>query len=65
MLRPKDATIAEKMASACEAGCANNNIGYDQSQRNTLRTAAINAGWDLSKVGKCECDCSSFMTVCA
>lgn len=66
LLRPKDAAIAEKMAKACEAGCANNMIGYDQNQRNTLRTKAKAAGWDLSKItAACECDCSSFMAVCA
>ena len=66
VLRPKSAEIAEKMAKACEAGCANNKIGYDQNQRNTLRTQARAAGWDLSKITvACECDCSSFMTVCA
>lgn len=65
LLRAKDSTVAEKMAVACEAGCNNPNIGYAQNQRNTLRTAAQAAGWDLSKVGACECDCSSFMAVCA
>lgn len=66
LLRPKDAAIAEKMAKACEAGCANSKIGYDQYQRNTLRTKAKAAGWDLSKItDACECDCSSFMSVCA
>lgn len=66
LLRPKSATVAEKMAKACEAGCKNAKIGYDQYQRNTLRTQAKAAGWDLSKIAKaCETDCSAFMTVCA
>jgi hypothetical protein len=66
LLRPKDSAVAEKMAKACEAGCANDKIGYDQYQRNTLRTQAKAVGWDLSKITvACECDCSSFMTVCA
>ena len=65
VLRCRDAELAEEMAKACEAACANNNIGYDQYQRNTLRNAANAANWDLSKVGKCECDCSSLMAVCA
>ena len=65
VLRPKDAIVAEKMARACEAGCANNNIGYDQNQRNTLHTLARRNGYDLSAVGKCETDCSAFMTCCA
>lgn len=66
LLRPKDATVAEKLAKACEAGCANANIGYDQGQRNTLHDKAKAVGYDLSKItAKCECDCSSFATVCA
>lgn len=66
LLRPKDPVVAEKMAKACEAGCANNKIGYDQYQRNTLRTRARAADWDLGRItAACECDCSSFMSVCA
>ena len=66
LLRPKDFGVAERMARACEAGCANDNIGYDQNQRNTLRARAKEVGWDLSKItAPCECDCSSFMAVCA
>ena len=66
LLRPKDANIAERMARACEAGCGNDNIGYDQNQRNTLRARAREVGWDLAKITTpCECDCSSFMAVCA
>ena len=65
-LRPKSATVAEKLAKACEAGCANANIGYDQNQRNTLHDRAKAAGYNLSAItAKCECDCSSFATVCA
>ena len=66
LLRAKDPAVAERMARACEAGCANNHIGYDQYQRNTLRTRAREANWDLSKITvDCETDCSAFMTVCA
>lgn len=66
LLRPKNATVADKLAKACEAGCANANIGYDQGQRNTLHDRAKAVGYDLSKItAKCESDCSSFATVCA
>ena len=66
LLRPKSSTVAEKMAKACEAACANSKIGYDQYQRNTLRTQAKAAGWNLAKISTaCETDCSAFMTVCA
>lgn len=66
LIRPKSETAAKKMAAACRAGVANKHIGYDQSQRNTLREYAKLAGWDLSKiVDNCETDCSAFMAVCA
>lgn len=65
VLRPKSAAVAEQMAAACEAACANNSIGYDQGQRNSLNTQAAKVGYDLSRVGACECDCSSLMAVCA
>ncbi len=66
VLRAKDSKVAEKMAKVCEAGCANDKIGYDQSQRLTLNVQAQKVGYDLSKIKTaCECDCSSFMCVCA
>ena len=66
VLRAKDKNVAELMAIACEKGCANPAIGYDQNQRNTLRTQAKLCGMDLSRIRTdCECDCSSFMSVCA
>lgn len=66
VLRPKTSTLANKSASACEKGCANSNIGYDQNQRNTLYTQAKKVKFDLSKIKTpCETDCSAFMTVCA
>lgn len=66
VLRCKDSAKAEKMASACEQGCANSMIGYDQGQRNTLYQEAKAANYDFSKItSPCECDCSSFLTVCA
>ena len=65
LARPKSNTVAEKMALACEAGCANNNIGYDQNQRNTLNTQAKKMNYDLSKITTpCETDCSAFVSVC-
>lgn len=65
LLRPKSAEKAEIMAQSCEKGCANQNIGYSQATRNTLKQEALKVNFDLSKVGLCNCDCSSFMTVCA
>lgn len=66
ILRPKTAAIAEKMAKFCEEVCANDQVGYDQYQRNTLRDAARAAAWNGAKITTaCETDCSAFMTVCA
>lgn len=66
LIRPKSEAAARKMANACSAGVANPRIGYDQSQRNTLREFAKLAGWDLSRIeDNCETDCSAFMAVCA
>lgn len=65
MLRYPSSAVANKMADACEAGCKNDNIGYDQNQRNTLHDEAKKVNYDLSKVDKCETDCSEYMTICA
>lgn len=65
VIRPNDATVAEKIAKAMEQACANNNIGYDQNQRTTLYTQAKAKNWDLSKITtKCETDCSALVAVC-
>lgn len=64
VLRAKDRTVAEKIAIAVEQACANDNIGYDQNQRNTLWREALKVNWNLSKITvKCECDCSSLVHV--
>ncbi len=65
VIRAKSAAVAEKMAKFVEGCCANDNIGYDQYERNTLRSAAKAAGWDAAKIGKCETDCAAFMAVAA
>lgn len=66
VLRPKSAELAEKSAQACEAACANPNIGYDQGGRNSLHARAKEVGFDLSRISTpCECDCSSLMHVVA
>lgn len=66
VLRCKDTSKAEIMAQACEQGCANNKIGYDQIQRNTLNIQAKKVNYNLSKIAaSCETDCSAFMAVCA
>ena len=65
VIRPNKAATAEMIATAMEQACANDNIGYDQSQRTTLYARAKEVNWDLSKItSKCECDCSSLVAVC-
>lgn len=65
VLRPKDRSVAEKIAWDCKAACDNMAIGYNQSKRNTLYNEAKQVGFDCSKVTvPCECDCSSLVRVC-
>ena len=63
-IRPKSATVAKKIAYAMKQACANNNIGYSQTDRVSLAQAAAKVNYDLSKVGKCNCDCSALVSVC-
>lgn len=66
LLRPKTKELANGSAKACEDACANNNVGYDQNQRNTLYKEAVKCNFNLKKIDTpCESDCSSLMTVCA
>lgn len=65
VLRPKSTAVGKKIAKAMKMACNNNNIGYDQNQRNTVLTQARKHDYDLSKINvKCECDCSSLVSVC-
>ena len=63
-IRPKSATVAQKIAHAMVQACKNNNIGYSQTDRASLSTAAAKVNYDISKVGKCNCDCSALVAVC-
>ena len=66
VLRAKDPMVAEEMAVFCEQCCANPNVGYSQAARNTLRAAARAAEWGGADIATpCNCDCASFMSVCA
>ncbi len=65
VLRCNDAVKAEKIAKAMAAACANDNIGYDQSERLTLYNRAKEVGFDPAKVKTaCETDCSALVRVC-
>ena len=64
LIRFSDSRIAEKVAVCMEAACKNDNIGYDQSQRNTLLREARKYNYDVSKINvPCETDCSALVSV--
>ena len=63
-IRPKTEAAAKKISTAMKQACANNNIGYSQADRTSLYDAAVKVKYDLSKVGKCNCDCSALVAVC-
>ena len=67
VLRPVNEQVAEILAQTMEKACANDYIGYDQSQRLTLydTVKALNFSLDLKDLKvKVECDCSSLIRVC-
>lgn len=64
VLRPKTSALAENSARLCEILCENENVGYDQNQRNSLWTT-YKKTLQISPTVKVECDCSSLMTYCA
>ena len=64
LLRPKKVGIANKIAKAMLDACNNNNIGYDQSQRETI-VPLFKEKKAISKIDtKCECDCSKLVQIC-
>lgn len=65
VIRAKDASMAEKLAKYMEQACANNNIGYDQYERNTLLKKLKDNKFDFTSVGKCETDCSALVCTIA
>lgn len=65
VLRPNDAEKGIMMAKCMQMACDNNNIGYDQIQRNDLYNKAKPYGFDVSKVKvSTETDCSALVRVC-
>lgn len=64
LIRFSDELKAERLARCMEMAAANNNIGYDQNQRNTLLREARKYNYDVSKVNvPCETDCSALVSV--
>lgn len=65
VLRAKEPQVREAIARDMELACANNNIGYDQSQNQTLYQTAKPVGFNCSLVGTpCETDCARLVRVC-
>lgn len=65
VIRAKDPEARERIAVAMERACANNDIGYDQSTRNTLYNNVKPYGFDPSKTTKkVNTDCSALVRVC-
>lgn len=65
VFRPLSPEVASKLAYDMRAACDNPNIGYDQSDRNTLYSVAAKVNFDCAAVAEpCECDCSSLVRAC-
>lgn len=65
VLRLKNKKVRKQFANNMIDLAKNNNVGYDQNQRNTLLTQAEKVDFNFSKIStKCECDCSSAITIC-
>ena len=64
VFRAKKEKTANKIASAMIKACKNDNIGYNQNDRTSLYKLASANGWQIDKVGKCNTDCSSLVSVC-
>ncbi len=65
VLRPKSTEIANLIADDMKAACANNNIGYDQGQRNISYNIAAKVGFNCALITeKCETDCSELVRIC-
>lgn len=60
ILRHPDAKVRELIASMAEASAKNDNIGYDQYQRETFWNELKKVGYKPEKIKtKCESDCSA------
>lgn len=66
VLRCKDENKRLKMALFAIDCVKNMNIGYCQDRRNTLKKELSLVNFNVKELkNKCDCDCSSLMTVCA
>lgn len=65
IFRFKNRVDAEKAVKLISAICRNDNVGYSQNNGKSPRTSLLDelerTKWDVSKIGLCNCDCSSLM----
>ncbi len=64
MLRCKDKNIAVKAKNIAARLANNPNLGYDQSNRNSLYMSLQRNNFIPEAIGPCETDCSAFVTAC-
>ena len=65
VLRAKDQWLAHYIAEAMAKACANDKIGYDQTQRETLYKQIEFLDFDPSLAqNACETDCSALVRIC-
>lgn len=63
LIRAKSVKVADKLATAMLEACQNNNIGYDQGDRNII--ALVKKYGSLAKIAvKCDTDCSDLVRAC-
>ena len=62
-LRPKNADVAAKMATSMINACNNDNIGYDQNNRNVV-SMIKKYGSTKNIAEKCETDCGNLVRGC-
>lgn len=63
-IRPITPLLANKIAQAMLDACNNNNIGYDQGQRESVIDAWKRSGSIKAITTPCEADCSSLVRLC-
>lgn len=65
VIRFTDPVWRDRFAHAMEKAAANDHIGYDQNQRNSLLEESRKYGYDPGRVTKdCETDCSALVALC-
>lgn len=63
VIRPLSAEHADKLALAMKEACDNNNIGYDQYDRNLIKY--VKQYGSIAKIAvKCDTDCSDLVRAC-